>query len=91
MKLSKFLIQNKIGAKIIIVSEGEVVDFLKHEAKRILCKIFYFYRFRFSLFPQVLATADISLVMLKRVQDNFLYLQSSVDFMFWKNSTSVCI
>ncbi len=72
LKLSKFLIQNKIGAKIIIVSEGEVVDFLKHEAKKNSLQNILFLPFQdFSLFPQVLATADISLVMLEKSAGQF--------------------
>ena len=51
VKLSKFLIQNKIGAKIIIVSEGEVVEFLKHEAKKeFFAKYFIFTVSRFFTF-----------------------------------------
>ena len=72
VKLSKFLIQNKIGAKIIIVSEGEVVEFLKHEAKKNSLQNILFLPFQdFSLFPQVLATADISLVMLEKSAGQF--------------------
>jgi len=72
IKLSKFLIQKNINAKIVIVSEGEVVNYLKKEANKYSLSNFLFLPFQdFNLFPRVLASADISLVMLEKSAGQF--------------------
>ena len=72
IKLSKFLIQKNINAKIVIVSEGEVVNYLKKQANKYSLNNFLFLPFQdFNLFPRVLASADISLVMLEKSAGQF--------------------
>ncbi len=72
VELSQFLIKKNINAKIVIVSEGEVVDFLKNESEKKSLKNILFLPFQdFSLFPKVLATADLSLVMLEKSAGQF--------------------
>jgi colanic acid biosynthesis glycosyl transferase WcaI len=72
IELSKFLDKKNINAKIVIVSEGEVVSYLKSESKKQSLNNFLFLPFQdFNLFPQVLASADISLVMLEKSAGQF--------------------
>lgn len=72
LNLSNFLLKNKVKAKIIMVSEGKVIDYLKNEAKKNRLSNIIFLPFQdFSLFPKVLASADISLVMLEKSAGQF--------------------
>lgn len=72
LSLSNYLKLNKLDAKILIVSEGEVVDYLKDKVKENSLTNILFFPFQdFSDFPKVLATADISLVMLEKNAGQF--------------------
>tara|TARA_Y100001970_G_C14140141_1_gene806610 strand:+ start:247 stop:1422 length:1176 start_codon:yes stop_codon:yes gene_type:complete len=72
LNLSKFLIDNKKDAKIIIVSEGHVVDYIKSESKKNKLNNIIFLPFQdFNIFPEVLASADVSLVMLEKSAGQF--------------------
>ena len=72
IELSKFLEKKNFNTKIVIVSEGEVVSYLKRESEKQSLNNFLFLPFQdFNLFPQVLASADISLVMLEKSAGQF--------------------
>lgn len=67
LQTSRFLIKNNMHAKIVVISEGPAVDYLKDKVKSENLNNFYFLPFQdFGLFPKVLATADISLVLLEK-------------------------
>ncbi len=66
LNLSRFLIKKKIDANILIVSEGAAVEYLKEQSAKFNISNISFLPFQdFKIFPQVLATADLSLVMLE--------------------------
>ena len=64
--LSEFLNRNNFeNAKIIVISEGPAVDYLKKDLKDADNVIFLPFQ-DFEIFPQVLASADMSLVLLEK-------------------------
>tara|TARA_Y100000816_G_scaffold128963_1_gene90896 strand:- start:531 stop:1706 length:1176 start_codon:yes stop_codon:yes gene_type:complete len=72
INLSKFLINKKINAKIVMISEGPAVEYLKKQSKKNKLQNIIFLPFQnFDIFPEVLATADISLVMLEKSAGQF--------------------
>lgn len=72
IELSKFMINNKINAKIVMISEGPAIEYLKSESKKNNLQNIVFLPFQdFNIFPDVLASADISLVMLEKSAGQF--------------------
>lgn len=72
IELSKFMINNKINAKIVMISEGPAIEYLKSESKKNDLQNIIFLPFQdFNIFPDVLASADISLVMLEKSAGQF--------------------
>jgi len=70
--LGVFLSKQKINAKIVIVSEGPVVEHLKDKVSSYGLRNFVFLPFQnFEIFPEVLATADVNLVMLEKDSSDF--------------------
>jgi colanic acid biosynthesis glycosyl transferase WcaI len=70
--LGVFLDKFKIDAKVVVVTEGDAVEYLKNKVKNSNLDNFKFLPFQdFDIFPEVLATADISLVMLEEEAGEF--------------------
>lgn len=70
--LSKFLIENNIQAKLIIVSEGPVVEFLIDKSSELNLNNFVFLPFqKYSIFSQVLGSSDINLILLENDSSDF--------------------
>ncbi len=66
------LSNQKINTKIVIVSEGPVVEYLKGKVSSHGLRNFVFLPFQnFEIFPEVLATADVNLVMLEKDSSDF--------------------
>ena len=73
IELATFLKEKElVNAKIIIVSEGPVVDYIKQTAlKRELDNILFLPFQKFEIFPEVLASSDCSIVMLEDDSSEF--------------------
>lgn len=72
INLSIFLQEKGLKAKILIVSEGPVVEYLKSEAKKLNIKNILFFPFqKFDDFSKVLASAEVSLVLLEKDSSDF--------------------
>lgn len=70
--LGVFLDKLKINAKVVVVTEGDAVEYLKNKVQNSNLDNFKFLPFQdFDIFPEVLATADISLVMLEEEAGEF--------------------
>jgi glycosyltransferase involved in cell wall biosynthesis len=67
INLAEYIISNDLEIKMVIASQGPTIDYVKKEsAKRGCDSAILFLPFQdFDIFPQVLASADISLVMLE--------------------------
>ena len=73
INLAEFVIKNNLDMKIVIVSQGPTLDYVKKESSKRNCdNVILFLPFQdFDIFPQVLASADISLVMLENDAGEF--------------------
>ena len=61
-----------MNVKIIIVSEGPVVNYLKQKTKKLKINNILFLPFqRFEIFPEVLASCEASLVLLEEDSSDF--------------------
>ena len=70
--LSTFLQNKDLNVKIIIVSEGPVVNYLKEKTKELKINNILFLPFqRFEIFPEVLASCEASLVLLEEDSSDF--------------------
>ncbi len=73
VSIAKFCSINNFDIKLIIISEGPTVEYVKEEvSKKGISDTIIFLPFQnFDIFPQVLASADISLVMLEKDAGEF--------------------
>ena len=73
VSISEFCSINKFDIKLVIISEGPTVEYVKEEvSKKGISDTIIFLPFQdFDIFPQVLASADISLVMLEKDAGEF--------------------
>tara|TARA_Y100000741_G_scaffold336742_1_gene295563 strand:+ start:76 stop:1260 length:1185 start_codon:yes stop_codon:yes gene_type:complete len=70
--LAHFIKNKNLNINLVIVSEGPVVDYLKSETKNLNLDSIIFLPFQdFQIFPEVLASADISLVLLEKEAGEF--------------------
>ncbi len=72
ISLSEKLKENYSNVKLLIVSEGPAVDYISKKAKKNNLSNMVFLPFQdFNLFPQVLASAELSLVFLESDSSEF--------------------
>lgn len=72
LNLSIYLQKKKMNAKLIIISEGPVVDYLKSKSKKMCLKNIVFLPFQdFDIFPEVLSSSEASLVLLEKDSSDF--------------------
>ncbi len=72
ISLSEKLKENHSNVKLLIVSEGPAVEYIRNKAKKNHLSNIIFLPFQdFNLFPQVLASAELSLVLLESDSSEF--------------------
>tara|TARA_B100001057_G_scaffold500371_1_gene615043 strand:- start:8582 stop:9760 length:1179 start_codon:yes stop_codon:yes gene_type:complete len=73
ISISQFITDNDLDIKLVIISEGPTVEYVKKQIieKDLLDTIIFLPFQDFDIFPQVLAAADISLVMLEKDAGEF--------------------
>lgn len=73
ISISQFITDNDLDIKLVIISEGPTVEYVKKQIiEKDLSDTILFLPFQdFDIFPQVLAAADISLVMLEKDAGEF--------------------